>query len=105
MPRRQKSEPLHLVVDSTGVKIYGEGEWKVRRCGWSKRRTWRKLHLGVDEATGEVAAAAVTTNAAGDGQVLPVLLQQVGGELKQVTGDGGYDDRQCYDAISARKAR
>lgn len=105
LPRRKKSEPLHLVVDSTGVKIYGEGEWKVRRYGWSKRRTWRKLHLGVDEATGEVVAAAVTANAAGDGQALPALLRQVGGELKQVTGDGGYDDRQCYDAIRARQAR
>lgn len=105
LPRLRRAEPLHLVVDSTGVKIYGEGEWKVRRFGWSKRRTWRKLHVGVDEATGEVVAAAVTTNASGDGQVLPVLLRQVGGELKQVTGDGGYDDRQCYEAISGRKAR
>ena len=104
LPRRQKSEPLHLVVDSTGVKVYGEGEWKVRRYGWSKRRTWRKLHLGVDEATGEVVAAAVSTNACGDGQALPALLAQVGGEIRQVTADGGYDDRQCYDAIGARKA-
>jgi hypothetical protein len=105
LPRRPKREPLHLVVDSTGVKIYGEGEWKVRRSGWSKRRTWRKLHVGVDEATGEVVAAAVTTNARGDGQALPALLSQVGGAITQVSGDGGYDDRQCYDAIRGRKAR
>ena len=105
LPRRKKSEPLHLVVDSTGVKIYGEGEWKVRRYGWSKRRTWRKLHLGVDEATGEVQAAAVSTNSCGDGQALPALLSQVEGEIKQVTGDGGYDDRRCYDAIRERGAR
>lgn len=105
LPRRPKSEPLHLVVDSTGVKVYGEGEWKVRRFGWSKRRTWRKLHLGVDEATGEVAAAAVSTNACGDGQALPCLLAQVGGASRQVTGDGGYDDRRCYDAIGERGAR
>jgi IS5 family transposase len=105
LPRREKPGPLHLVVDSTGVKIYGEGEWKVRRYGPSKRRTWRKLHLGVDEATAEVAAAAVTTNACGDGQALPALLSQVAGRIKQVTGDGGYDDRQCYDAIRRRGAR
>jgi IS5 family transposase len=105
LPRRQKSEPLHLVVDSTGVKIYGEGEWKVRRYGYSKRRTWRKLHVGVDEATGEAVAAVVTTNDFGDGQVLADLLGQVEGELRQVTGDGGYDDRQCYDAIRERGAR
>jgi Transposase DDE domain len=105
LPRRRQSDPLHLVVDSTGVKVYGEGEWKVRRFGWSKRRTWRKLHVGVDEATGEVVAAAVTTNACGDGQALPALLGQVEGVIKQVTGDGGYDDRQCYDAIRGRGAR
>lgn len=105
LPRRRNSEPLHLVVDSTGVKVYGEGEWKVRRYGWSKRRTWRKLHLGVDEQTGEVAAAVVTTNACGDGQALPGLLKQVEGALKQVTGDGGYDERQCYNAIGGRGAR
>src|SRR5215207_9389908 len=103
--RRRKSDPLHLVVDSTGIKVYGEGEWKVRRYGWSKRRTWRKLHLGADEATGEVVAAAVSTNACGDGQALPALLAQVEGAITQVTGDGGYDDRRCYDAIRERGAR
>jgi hypothetical protein len=105
LPRLRKSEPLHLVVDSTGIKVYGEGEWKVRRFGWSKRRTWRKLHLGADEATGELAAAAVSTNACGDGQALPALLSQVEGEIEQVTGDGGYDDRKCYDAIREKGAR
>ena len=105
LPCRTRTAPLHLVVDSTGVKIYGEGEWKVRRYGWSKRRTWRKLHLGVDEQTGELAAAVVTTNDFGDGQVLADLLGQVGDELRQVTGDGGYDDRQCYEAIHERQAR
>lgn len=52
----------HVVVDSTGIKVYGEGEWKVRQHGYSKRRTWRKLHLGVDEETGEILAAVVSTN-------------------------------------------
>jgi IS5 family transposase len=105
LPRRPKAGALHLVADSTGVKIYGEGEWKVRRYGWSKRRTWRKLHVGVDESSGELVAAVVTTNDFGDGQVLADLLEQVEGELRQVTGDGGYDDRQCYDAIRLRGAR
>ena len=105
LPKRVRSVPLHLVVDSTGVKIYGEGEWKVRQHGWTRRRTWRKLHVGVDEATGEILAAVVSTNNYGDGQVLPDLLAQVEGELSQVTGDGGYDGRQCYDAIRERGAR
>jgi IS5 family transposase len=105
LPKRAKSAPLHLVVDSTGVKVYGEGEWKVRQHGWTRRRTWRKLHVGVDEATREIVAAVATTNNFGDGQVLPDLLAQVESELSQVTGDGGYDDHQCYEAIAERGAR
>src|SRR5256886_4949095 len=63
-----RSTPLHLVIDSSGFKVYGEGEWKVRQHGWSKRRTWRKLHLAVDEATGEIVAAVGSeSGGAGDG--------------------------------------
>jgi IS5 family transposase len=105
LPRRRRDEPLHLVVDSTGVKVYGEGEWKVRQHGYSKRRTWRKLHLGADEASGEIVAAVVATNNYTDGQILPDLLAQVEDELKQVSGDGGYDKRNCYEAIGERGAR
>lgn len=105
LPRRQRSEPLHLVVDATGVTVYGEGEWKVRQHGSSKRRTWRKLHLGVDEATGEVWAAMVSTNNYTDGQMLEELLDQVAGEIMQVSGDGAYDKRQCYEASGERGAR
>lgn len=105
LPRRQKNEPLHLVVDSTGVKVFGEGEWKVRQHGYTKRRTWRKLHLGADEKTGEIVAAVVTTNNVADSQVLADLLEQVEGEIKQVSGDGSYDKRNCYEAIRKRKAK
>lgn len=103
--RLRKSEPLHMVVDSTGIKVYGEGEWKVRQHGYSRRRTWRKLHLGVDEATGEVVAAVVTTNSFKDSQLLPDLLAQVEGEISQVSADGAYDSRNCYEAIREREAR
>ncbi len=105
LPRRGRDEPLHLVVDATGVKVYGEGEWKVRQHGYTRRRTWRKLHLGVDEATGEVAAAVVSTNNFADGQLLEELLGQVAGEIRQVTGDGAYDKRHCYEALRERGAR
>lgn len=105
LPRLPKREALHLVVDSTGIKIFGEGEWKVRQHGTSKRRTWRKLHIGADEATSEIVAAAVTTNAWADCEVLPDLLNQVKDEVKQVSGDGGYDKRRCYAAIKKRKAK
>jgi IS5 family transposase len=105
LPRRAKDEPLHVVVDATGVKVYGEGEWKVRCHGWSKRRTWRKLHVGIDAATGEIVAAAVTTNDFSDGQLLPELLDQIDADIVQVSGDGAYDTGACYAAISARQAQ
>jgi hypothetical protein len=105
LPRCQKSDPLHIVVDSTGIKVYGEGEWKVRQHGWSRRRTWRKLHLGVDEATHELVAAVVSTNSFKDSQILPDLLEQVADQITQVSCDGAYDSRNCYEAIGQREAR
>lgn len=105
LPRRRTGEPLHVVVDSTGVKVFGEGEWKVRQHGYTRRRTWRKLHIGVDEATGEVVAAVLATNNFTDGQLLPDLLEQTDEQIDQVSGDKAYDKRNCYEAIRARKAR
>jgi len=105
LPRTQGNEALHVVVDSTGVKVFGEGEWKVRQHGYTYRRTWRKVHLGVDEASGELVAAVVTTNNSSDSQILPDLLAQVEDTIRQVSGDGGYDRRNCYEAIRARHAQ
>jgi hypothetical protein len=104
LPVVPKTGARHVVVDSTGVKVYGEGEWKTRQHGISKRRTWRKLHLGVDEQTGEILAMMVTTNDVGDGQMLPDLLDQIEDEIEQVSADGAYDQKQCYDAIQEREA-
>jgi hypothetical protein len=97
-----RTTPLHLVIDSSGFKVYGEGEWKVRQHGWSKRRTWRKLHLGVDEATGEIVAAVASEAGVVDDEVLPELVAQVEGEIRQVSADGAYDKRHCYDALAER---
>ena len=105
LPRRPTSEPLHLVVDSTGIKVYGEGEWKVRQHGYTRRRTWRKLHLSVDPATHQFVAVVVTTNDFKDSQLLPDLLEQSAEEIEQVCADGAYDSRNCYDALRARGAR
>jgi len=99
------AEPMHLVVDGTGLKVFGEGEWKVRQHGTSKRRTWRKAHLAVDQKTGYVQAAATTNNSISDGQMLPFLLDQVPGPIYQVSADGGYDRRTCYEAIARRGAK
>src|SRR5437763_12868389 len=67
--------------------------------------TWRKLHLGADESTGEIVAAVVTTNNVGDSQVLEQRLEQVEEEIEQISGDGSYDKRHCYEAIRQRKAK
>jgi len=105
LPRAHRQEGLHMVVDSTGVKVFGEGEWKVRQHGYTRRRTWRKIHVGVDEASGEIVAAVVTTNDYHDSQLLPDLLDQVDEAIAQVSGDGAYDRRRCYDAIRDRSAQ
>lgn len=105
LPRRREDEPMHVVVDSTGIKVYGEGEWEVRQHGYSRRRTWRKLHLGVDAATGELVAVVVSTNSFKDSQLLPDLLEQVEDEISQVSADGASDSRNCYAAIRDREAR
>lgn len=60
LPEMSSGDPIHLVVDSTGVNLYGEGEWRVRKHGYSKRRTWRKVHLGLDVKTGQIRAALMT---------------------------------------------
>jgi hypothetical protein len=101
----KKNEPIHVVVDSTGLKVFGEGEWKTRQHGISKRRTWRKLHLGLDESTGEVVAMELTTNDVSDGEVFPELLDQVEEDIACVSADGAYDKKNCYDTIDQRSAQ
>lgn len=102
---RAKSKKVkHIVIDSTGVKIFGEGEWKVRQHGKSKRRTWRKIHIGIDEKTGEIIVAKATLNNVHDSKVLPELLNGIPDALKQVSGDGAYDTRDSYQAIKDKQA-
>jgi len=101
---RSVREDLHLVVDSTGIKVCGEGEWKVRKHGWSKHRTWLKVHLGADEKTGDIVVGDVTGNDVHDGTMLPVLLWQIPEEtpITQCSGDGAYDTRTCYEVLEKR---
>lgn len=93
-------EPIHILVDSTGLKIYGEGEWKVRTHGASKRRTWRKLHLVIDAVSQQVIVADLTERDVGDQEHLPALLSQIpkARRVKKVTADGIYDAWGCYNA-------
>ena len=91
LPVRSKEEPIHLVVDSSGLKIFGEGEWKVRQQGWTQRRTWRKLHLGIDADTSEIVAQTLTTASRDDASQVKPMLQQIAGEIATCAGDGAYD--------------
>lgn len=91
--------PTHIIVDSTGVKVYGEGEWKVRQHGWSKRRTWRKIHIAIDEK-GEIKASEVTRNDIHDATVFPDLIK--GYAPYAVAGDGAYDTQEVYDICTSQ---
>lgn len=105
IPRRPRSGPIHVVVDATGLKIYGEGEWKVRQHGVGKRRTWRKVHLAVDGHEKDVIGVEVTTVEWGDGEVFEGLMEQVEGAVEQIDGDGAYDTRKAYAVAAAREAK
>ena len=107
LPTSHTGESLHLVIDSTGLKLYGEGEWKVRKHGWSKRRTWRKVHLAMDAKTGQICAALMTHQDVGDGEVLSDLLEQIPADtpIDTIGGDGAYDSKSCHAAIAARSAQ
>src|SRR5438270_3524897 len=104
LPKRAEG-PLHLVLDSTGLKVYGEGEWKVRRHGYSKRRTWRKRHLAVDPQTHEIQAAMVTGPGVTDAETVPALLDQVDNPVESAAGDGAYGRQEVYGALESRSAR
>ena len=97
---KKASGSLNLVLDSTGLKIYGEGEWKVRKHGYSKRRTWRKLHLGADPEDGEILAVLLTENSVSDDATVKELLDQIEQELLACAADGAYDKRKVYDALN-----
>ena len=90
---------MDLVIDSTGIKVYGEGEWKVRKHGWGKRRTWLKLHLGIDADTGFVHSMVLTGNDKTDGSQLSKLLDEVRHPVRRVMLDGAYDTAECWDSI------
>lgn len=103
---RSSSCGLHLLVDSTGIKMLGEGEWKTRKHGASCRRQWRKVHIGIDAESLDIRAIEVTTNAIGDAPTLPGLLAQIPADetILSVGGDGAYDTRDCHAAIAGRGA-
>ena len=96
------AEPVHLLVDSTGLKLCGAGEWLLEKHGTKTRRSWRKLHLGVDADTGQIVAATLTSNDVDDGSQAGPLLDQVVGAVASFTGDGAYDSDNVSTAVAER---
>lgn len=101
-PVETPPEPIHLVVDSTGLKVYGEGEWKVKKHGAGKRRTWRKLHLVADESTTEIHAVELTTNSISDAEMVKPLVAAIEWPIAKLIGDGAYDQVKVYNALETR---
>ena len=102
---RKHNGPIDVVVDSTGLKVFGEGEWKMRKHGKSKRRTWRKLHLAVNPDTHEIEAETLTENSCDDASQVDDLLDQVAGSLEAFYGDGAYDQRKVYETLEKQGVR
>jgi IS5 family transposase len=99
---RRGGEPVHLLVDSTGLKLCGPGEWLAEKHGTKRRRAWRVLHLATDADTGRIVASVLTDRDADDGSQVGPLLDQVDGPVASFTGDGAYDRDDVYTEVAAR---
>ena len=99
---RPGSEPVHLLVDSTGLKLCGHGEWLVEKHAARTRRSWKKLHIGVDADTGQIIAAELSGNDVDDGSQVGPLLEQIAGPVASFTGDGAYDRDDVYREVCQR---
>jgi DDE family transposase len=99
---RSDGEPVHLLVDSTGLKLCGAGEWLIEKHGTRTRRSWRKLHIGMDADTGRIVAAVLTDKDADDGAQVGPLLDQADGPIASLTGDGAYDQESIYSGVAER---
>jgi len=99
---KKKKGKIDVIVDSTGLKVYGEGEWKMRTHGKSKRRTWRKLHLMIDPATQEIIGECLTTNSVHDTVPVPEMLDEQKTPVDNFYGDGIFDTWDTYDTLAVR---
>jgi transposase len=92
----------HILIDSTGLKVFGAGEWLLEKHGQKSRRSWRKLHLAVDANTGQIVASILTQQDVDDPSQVGPLLDQIEQEIGQVTADGAYDGEPIYEVIAQR---
>jgi len=98
-----RGEVAHLVIDSTGLKVFGEGEWKVKKHGKERCRIWRKLHLAVDASTHEVICADLSLNNVTDAEAFPELIRQTHWKIRSAAADGAYDTQRCHDELRRKK--
>src|SRR5690606_4766865 len=106
IPYKRAGGPLNLLIDSTGIRFRGDGEWLARKHGATRRREWRKVHMAMDTGTGDIRAVEFTSSHEGDSALLPDLLAQIPEDegIETVTADGACETRRCLDAILARDA-
>ena len=102
LPRAPTSRSIHLIVDASGLKVFGQGEWAAAKYG-CRCMGWRKLHLAVDEE-GRIVAAELTDNDVADASIFPTLLSRTDGKVVRLTADGAYDRREVYDVAGRRGA-
>lgn len=102
---KEGTRARHVLVDSTGVQVVGEGEWKKLRHGESRHQLWRKLHIAMDADSHEILAATMTESVRLDGNYLPGLIDKIDGPIAQITGDGAYDKKNCYQTAYKRGAK
>ena len=102
---RPTSQPRHVLIDSTGIQVLGEGEWKRLNHGESRCQVWKKLHLAIDADSLDILALNVTDSVRLDGNYLPSLIDQIEEPIKQLTGDGAYDKTNCYECALERNAK
>jgi hypothetical protein len=103
LAQAQRSGPVHVVIDATGLKVHGAGEWLAETHGERGRRTWRKLHLAVDPGTGEILAYELTTTEEGDAALVGPLLARITGPIASVIAAGAYDGEPVYRAVAERQ--
>lgn len=101
----QTGEKLHLAFDTSGLKVYGEGEWKVRQHGWIKHRLWRKFHLAINTMNHQIEAFELTDLGVQDCEGVPLLLNQIDAPIDSARGDGAYDRFSCYEEAEQKNFR
>jgi len=104
LPKLSSRRPSVILVDATGIKVYGEGEWKVKMHGKGRPRKWIKLHIAIDEKTQEIVSEVTTPSSVGDPKAFPLLFEKTPHSVKTVKGDGAYDGKHVREAIRKRKA-